>query len=135
MTWTIGDDLYRGQPNPAATGALANLRPVIADVCLDACPDDALTVWVQVENNSEEAVASPFTVKLRGETDAGEVVLATRDWTGGVGAGERSESVQWRVQPAPRPLYSLSVVVDAVGRVDERHEDDIVATWGGPTCP
>ncbi len=134
--WRTYNNFRAGPPPPPG----ANLRPVLVDVCVDGCAEGELVAWVQLGNDGPVAVEGDIQVDLYGVTDAGDVLLGSALFLGGVDPGWMSPSESIEVRGAPTPLYDLIAVVDggdgrSPGVYAECDEADNEDGFGGVVCP
>ena len=134
--WATYNNFRAGPPAAPAT----NLRPALVDVCVAECDRGRIVAWVQLGNDGPTRVEEDVRVDLYGVTDAGDVLLGSALFVGGVDPEWMTESQSIDVAAIPTPLYDLIAVVDggqgrSAGVYAECDEDDNEDRFGGLICP
>ena len=111
----------------------------IEDICVDECSQGNVTVWVTVGNQGYTDITDPFKIEVIGETDTGEVILKSVDWTVGLVMGHQSDSLSIELTGVPTPLYNIRVAVDggnseSLSEISECYETNNEDNWGSIIC-
>ncbi len=137
--WLTYNNFRSGDLTPGVGYSGPDLYPRIEDICVTECNEGNLTVWFSLGNQGYNDVTDPIEVNIVGETDAGEVILATYTWSVGILQGTRTDSVSVEMTGIPTPLYDLKIEVDggnheSLSQIDECYEENNEDVWGGILC-
>ena len=84
-------------------------------------------------------ITDPFKIEVIGETDTGEVILKSVDWTVGLVMGHQSDSLSIELTGVPTPLSNIRVAVDggnseSLSEISECYETNNEDNWGSIIC-
>lgn len=137
--WLTYNNFRSGDLTPGVGYSGPDLFPRIEDVCVTECEQGNVTVWFSLGNQGYNDVTDPIEVNIIGETDAGEVILATYTWKVGLAQATLTDSVSVELTGVPKPLYDLKVTVDGGNielnsQIKECYEENNEDLWGGIIC-
>ncbi len=137
--WLTYNNFRSGDLTPGVGYSGPDLIAKIEDICVDECSQGNVTVWVTVGNQGYTDVTDPFKIEVIGETDTGEVILKSVDWTVGLVMGHQSDSLSIELTGVPTPLYNIRVAVDggnseSLSEISECYETNNEDNWGGIVC-